>query len=79
MRIVYGPIKSLGLGKVVAVDPISLGLLARPGDYGADIVVAEGQSLGNWMSFGGPYLGILACRERWSARPWIAAEIAAGC
>jgi len=48
---------------VVSVDPISLGLLARPGDCGADIVVAEGQSLGNWMSFGGPYLGILACRE----------------
>jgi glycine dehydrogenase subunit 1 len=49
---------------VVAVDPISLGLLARPGDCGADIVVAEGQSLGNPMSFGGPYLGILACREQ---------------
>lgn len=49
---------------VVAVDPISLGLLVRPADYGADIVVAEGQSLGNPMSFGGPYLGILACREQ---------------
>ena len=53
---------------VVSVDPISLGLLARPGDYGADIVVAEGQSLGNWMSFGGPYLGILACREQFVRR-----------
>jgi glycine dehydrogenase subunit 1 len=49
---------------IVSFDPISLGLLKRPGQYGADIAVAEGQCLGNPMSYGGPYLGLLACREQ---------------
>jgi glycine dehydrogenase subunit 1 len=48
---------------VGAFDPISLGLLKRPGDWGADIAVAEGHTLGTPMQYGGPYLGIIACRE----------------
>lgn len=53
---------------VVAFDPISLGLLKRPGDLGADVVIAEGQSLGTPMQYGGPYLGIMACREQFVRR-----------
>ncbi len=55
--------KAKGALFVVSFDPISVGLLKRPGDYGADIAIAEGQCLGNYLMYGGPYLGILACRS----------------
>ncbi|MGH8649213.1 MAG: aminomethyl-transferring glycine dehydrogenase subunit GcvPA, partial [Burkholderiales bacterium] len=47
---------------VVAVDPVSLGLLAPPGALGADIVVGEGQGIGVSLAYGGPYLGFFATK-----------------
>ncbi len=46
---------------ISAFDPLSLGILRRPGDYGANIAIAEGHTLGTPMSYGGPFLGIMAC------------------
>jgi len=51
---------------VVITNPISLGLLKPPGDYGADIVLGEGQPLGLGLNFGGPYLGFYATRSQYA-------------
>lgn len=53
-----------GALSIAVVDPISLGLLAAPGEYGADLAVGEGQGLGNPLNFGGPYLGFIVAREK---------------
>lgn len=48
---------------IVIANPILLGVLKPPSDYGADIVVGEAQNLGNGLNYGGPYLGFMACRD----------------
>ncbi len=49
----------------VVTEPVALGLIKSPGEMGADIVVGEGQSLGVGLQFGGPYVGLFACRQKY--------------
>jgi glycine dehydrogenase subunit 1 len=59
---IFGAARAAGAFAIQIFDPLSLGVLAPPGELGADIAVAEGQPLGNHLNFGGPYLGIIAAR-----------------
>jgi glycine dehydrogenase subunit 1 len=49
---------------VVVTEPVALGAIKSPGEMGADIVVGEGQALGVGLQFGGPYVGLFACKEK---------------
>jgi glycine dehydrogenase subunit 1 len=60
--------KRTGALLVVAADPLTLGILKPPGEYGADICVGEGQSLGNRLDFGGPSFGFFAADDRYIRR-----------
>jgi glycine dehydrogenase subunit 1 len=48
----------------VVTEPVALGAIRSPGEMGADIVVGEGQSIGVGLNFGGPYVGLFACQEK---------------
>jgi glycine dehydrogenase subunit 1 len=61
-REVFRTAREGGARAIQVFDPLSLGVLAPPGEVGADIAVGEGQPLGNHLSYGGPYLGIIAAR-----------------
>jgi glycine dehydrogenase subunit 1 len=62
VRELFGEAHAGGAHAIQVFDPLSLGVLAPPGDLLADIAVAEGQSLGNHLNLGGPYLGVIATR-----------------
>jgi glycine dehydrogenase subunit 1 len=59
---IFAAAHDAGAKAIQVFDPLSLGVLAPPGELGADIAVGEGQGLGNHLNYGGPYLGILAAR-----------------
>lgn len=61
-------VKEAGAAFVVSANPMSLGILRPPAEYGADIVVGEGQVFGNPMAFGGPYLGVMAVSKKYLRR-----------
>ena len=60
--------KDAGALAVAHVDPVSLGVLEAPGNYGADLAIGEGQSAGNYQSYAGPHYGFLASKAEYTRR-----------
>jgi len=58
-------INDSGAMYIAYYDPISLGIIAAPGDYDADVAIAEGQVLGNKQNFGGPFVGLFSTKEKY--------------
>ncbi len=63
-RDLFAAARKVGARAIHVFDPLALGILASPGELGADIAVGEGQSLGNHLNYGGPYLGVIAARTQ---------------
>jgi glycine cleavage system P protein (glycine dehydrogenase) subunit 1 len=63
-REIFDAARAAGARAIQVFDPLSLGILAPPGEVGADIAVGEGQVLGNHLNYGGPYLGLIAARSQ---------------
>ncbi|TAH51421.1 MAG: aminomethyl-transferring glycine dehydrogenase subunit GcvPA [Chloroflexota bacterium] len=68
MKPIAERVHAAGALLIVSAYPIALGMYQPPGTYDADIVIGEGQSLGNALGFGGPYLGMFACKEKYLRR-----------
>ena len=60
--------KDAGALAIAHVDPVSLGVLEAPGNYGADLAIGEGQSAGNYQSYAGPHYGFLASKAEYTRR-----------
>ena len=60
--------KEVGALAIAHVDPVSLGVLEAPGNYGCDLAIGEGQGAGNYQSYAGPHYGFLAAKEEYTRR-----------
>jgi len=68
LEALVAPAKEAGALVVVQCDPLPLGILRPPGDFGVDVAVGEGQTLGNRLDFGGPSFGFFAAQEAYLRR-----------